>query len=295
LDRKKTGFVSLIGRPSSGKSTLINTICGYKISIVSKHPQTTRFLVKGIYNDDDSQIIFLDTPGYHHFNSKLNKTLSNLAVKTLKDGDLVIYLVDTTREFGEEEKRIMENVKYFEKKLILVFNKIDDENSNFSGMKKEIEKYLEPLGEMQISALQNTNISELIELLKKNLDFGEMYFPEEYVTDQDIPFRITEIIREKVFNSTTDEIPHSTYVEIESLKVGEEKIIANAIIFVEKETQKGIVIGKGGAKIKQIGIQARNELKEIFEREIDIFLRVKVNHNWRKKDEFIRKIYGTEY
>jgi GTP-binding protein Era len=274
---------------------LINTICGFKISIVSKHPQTTRFLVKGIYNDDESQIVFLDTPGYHHFNSILNKTLSGLAIKTLKEGDLILYLVDSTRECGEEERAILQNLKHFEKKVILVINKIDEIRDDNRKIEEEILKHINPICKVRISALKNTNVRDLIGEIKKNLGYGEMYFPEEYVTDQDMQFRISETVREKVFNNTGDEIPHSVYVEVESLKVASEKIIANAVIFVEKESQKGMVIGKGGVMIKRIGVESRNDLKEIFEKDIDIFLRVKVDLNWRKRDDFIKKIYDSEF
>ena len=293
--KKKTGFVSIIGRPSSGKSTLVNTICGYKISIVSKHPQTTRFLVKGIYNDDESQIVFLDTPGYHNFNSQLNKTLSTLAVKSANEGDLIMYVVDMTREFGEEENAILDKIKYFGIKIVVVFNKSDDQQHIVPGIKEEILKRIKPAGHIEVSALKNDNINTLIDQLKNNLEYGDIYFPEEYVTDQDMNFRISETVREKVFNNTSEEIPHSTYVEIETLKVKDDRIIANAVIFVEKDSQKGIIIGKGGAMIKKIGLQARKDLSEIFECEVDLFLHVKVNLNWRKKDDFIKKIYGNDY
>jgi GTPase len=294
LNNKKVGFVSLIGRPSSGKSTLVNVLCGYKISIVSKHPQTTRNLIKGIYNDDESQIIFIDTPGYHIHKSILNKNLSKLALRTIDDGDLILYLVDSTRSFGEEEKKIAYNVKEFQNKLIIIYNKIDDEKSNIPAIKKEIENIVTPLNYIEISALKKTNIYELLKIIKQNLIFGELYFPEDYVTDQNIPFRISEVVREKIFNMTDEEIPHSTYVEIESLDVKDEKITAHCIIYVEKDTQKGIIIGRSGSMIKKIGISARKDLKDIFEKDVDIFLKVKVNHNWRKKEQFIKKMYELD-
>jgi len=293
FSEKKVGFVSLIGRPSSGKSTLINTICGFKISIVSKHPQTTRFLVRGIFNDDDSQIIFVDTPGFHNFNSNLNRGLSNLAVRNLADCDLVLYLVDTTREFGDEENQIIEKLIGCQSRLIVAFNKIDDKNSKDS-IKNIVKEKLKPKAFCEISGLNGKNIDILLKSIKECLDLGHIYYPEDYVTDQTIPFRITEVVREQIFNTTTEEVPHSTYVEVDSLDVKENNIKAYCTIYVEKDSQKGIIIGKGGKMIKTIGEKARISLKDIFEREVSLFLNVKLNLNWRKKDKLLKKMFQLE-
>ncbi|MCK4796025.1 MAG: GTPase Era [Spirochaetes bacterium] len=289
---KKTGFVSLIGRPSSGKSTLINAICGYKISIVSDHPQTTQFIVRGIYNDKESQIIFIDTPGYHHFDSNLNRGLSNLAIRTLNDGDLILYLVDISRNFGNEEKDIIKQLKLLDKNIIIVFNKIDLNSSNQEAIKTEIKSRLNPKIVIEISAKTKENVDELIGILKQNLDIGPLYYPDDYVTDQSIPFRIQELVREKVFINTKNELPHSTYVDIESLNVKEKRITANAIIYIERESQKGMIIGNKGKMIKKIGEQARAELKEIFERDVNLFLRVKVHYKWRRENKFLKKKFN---
>ncbi|HOV14147.1 MAG TPA: GTPase Era [Spirochaetota bacterium] len=286
---KKSGFVSLIGRPSSGKSTLINRICGYKVSIVSKHPQTTRFLIKGIYNDKESQLVFVDTPGVHNFNLNLNRGLSTLAIKNLEGGDIVLYLVDTTREFGDEEKEIVENLKQYQDKLIIAYNKLDSERK--TSIKDEISKILTPIDSVDISALNGKNVTQLINCIKNHTNFGDLYYPEDYVTDQSIPFRISEMVREQVFNNTTDELPHSVYVEVNELSVNEELITARATIYVERDSQKGIVIGKGGTMIKKIGERARQILGNIFDQRINLFLDVKVNENWRKKDSFIKKMF----
>jgi GTPase len=293
--KKKTGFVSLIGRPSSGKSTLINYICGYKISIVSSKPQTTQYIIRGIYNDSLSQIIFIDTPGYHNFNSNLNKGLTNLAVRTFHDGDLILYLIDTTRDFGREEEEIIGNLKKIrDKKIIAVYNKIDSPNSKLDVIKKEVELKLNPDDKIEVSAKDGTNIKELIQIIIKLLPFGELYYPEEYVTDQSIPFRIKEVVREKIINNTQDELPHSVYIEIENLEVNEKKIRAHAVIFVEKESQKGMIVGKNGAMIKKIGSESRVELEDILEKKVNLFCRVKVHHNWKKDEKFLKKLYNLE-
>jgi GTPase len=294
LKNKKSGFVSLIGRPSSGKSTLINRICGFKVSIVSKHPQTTRFLVKGIYNDDDSQIVFVDSPGYHHFNSNLNKGLSNLAVRNLTDADLILYLVDSTRQFGDEEREIISKLKVYEKNVIVVFNKIDDKNSFNTNVKDKFKEELDAVAFVEVSALNGKNVKDLIEIIKNNLQEGPMFYPEDYVTDQAIPFRVSEIVREKIFKNTKEEVPHGTYVEVDSFTITEEKLIAKATIYVERETQKGIVIGKGGLMIKRIGQDARKDLQKIFERDVDLFLNVKVHLNWKKDDKLLKKMFQLD-
>ena len=293
--KKRVGFVSIIGRPSSGKSTLINYICGYKVSIVSKHPQTTRFLIRGIYNSDDSQIIFIDSPGYHHFNSNLNKGLSNLAIRNLNDGDLILYLVDITRDFGEEEIDIIEKLKESRKKdkIIITFNKIDEPEIK-KETKEEILKRLGNLPYVEISAKFGKNVDKLLSLIKERLPEGEMFYPEDYVTDQPIPFRIGEVVREKIFNNTRDEVPHSTYVEVKDLKVYDNHIIANAIINVETDSQKGILIGNKGSMIKKIGEQARKDLEDIFERKVSLFLSVKVDKNWRKNNDLLKKMFSIE-
>lgn len=287
----KSGFVSLIGRPSSGKSSLINAICGYKVSIVSNHPQTTQSVIKGIYNDENTQIVFLDTPGYHNFNSFLNKGLSTLAKNTLEDGDVIMYVVDVTREFGEEEEEIINILKKIKKPIIVVFNKIDKKDKNSENKIHLIKNKVNASSYIETSALQGYNINELINVLKSFLKEGPRYYDKEMITDQSIPFRIKEIVRENICKFTKNEIPHAVYVIIDDLKVTDSVITAHASIFVEKEGQKTILIGKEGKMIKKIGENARIELEEIFERKVNLFLVVKVHHNWRKDKEFLKKIY----
>ena len=298
MDRK-TGFISIIGRPSVGKSTLINTICGYKISITSKYPQTTQFTIRGIYTDNDSQIIFIDTPGFNNSNKKLNRELSKIAIKTLNDGDLILYVVDIIREFGEEEKIIISHLQKYQDKLIIVFNKSDVAKKKLTteqilSKKGEILSDLTPMFYFEISALKKDNIDMLLLSIKKHLPFGPLYYPEEYVTDQDIKFRITELVREKIFRYCSEELPHSVYVKVDSLKIKEDKIIANSSIYVNKDSQKGIIIGESGKMIKKIGENARKDLKDIFEKDVMLFLNVKVDKNWIKKENFIKDMFRLE-
>lgn len=288
----KSGFITIIGRPSSGKSTLINCIIGNKISIVSKHPQTTRFIVKGIYSDDDCQMIFLDTPGYHNFNSLLNKKLSDTAVRGLDESDLILYIVDISREFGDEESQIIEILKPFQSRVIIAFNKIDINPDDNFNIKDKILKELTPVTQLQISAKEDENITDLIKTLKSNLKEGPIYYPKEYVTDQSIPFRASEVVREQVFNLTSNEIPHSVYVKVTSCDITDEKITIHATIFVERKSQKGMLIGKSGVMIKKIGTKSRAILKDIFEKNVNLFLDVDIHEKWRKDEQVIKKIYN---
>lgn len=292
-DSFKSGFVSLIGRPSSGKSTLMNTICGFKISIVSPLPQTTRFAVRGVVTEPNYQIVFVDTPGYHKAESYLNRELTAVAEQTLKDGDLILYLVDLSRDFGDEEEAIVNLVRLYIDKLIIVFNKIDTISSKPQDCTvfKEVKSRLPDVPYVFISAENGNGIKEMEEKIASLLPNGPLYYPEEYVTDQSIPFRIEEIVREKVFERTKEEVPHSIYVKTENLNVTTGKIKAYAAIYVDRESQKGIIVGKSGSVIKEIGSAARESLIEIFERNVQLFLTVKVHANWKRDKKFIDKMF----
>lgn len=292
-DSFKSGFVSLIGRPSSGKSTLMNTICGFKVSIVSPLPQTTRFAVRGVVTEQNYQIVFVDTPGYHKAESHLNRELTAVAEQTLKDGDLILYLVDLSRDFGEEEKAVVNLVRPYVNKAIIVFNKIDNISGKFEDCNvfKEVISRLPDVPYVFISAENGSGIREMEEKIASLLPSGPLYYPEEYVTDQSIPFRIEETVREKVFERTKEEVPHSVYVKTESLNVTADKIKAYAAIYVDRESQKGIIVGKNGSVIKEIGSAARESLAEILERNVQLFLTVKVHANWKKDKKFVDKMF----
>lgn len=203
-------------------------------------------------------------------------------------------MVDITREFGKEEEDIINILKKSGKKIITVFNKIDLSNTIKTNVKEEIKTRLKPEIAVDVSAINMTNIDKLINTINDNLPEGQKYYPEDYVTDQSIPFRIKETIREKIFNNTKNELPYSVYIDIESLEANEKKIIANAVIYVEKESQKIIIVGKKGEMIKKIGEQARLDLIDIFERKVNLFLFVKVHLNWKKNEKFLKKIFDIE-
>lgn len=292
-DSFKSGFVSLVGRPSAGKSTLMNTICGFKVSIVSPLPQTTRFAVRGIVTEPNYQIVFVDTPGYHKAESYLNRELTAVAEQTLKDGDLILYLVDLSRDFGEEEEAVVNLVRSYADKSVIVFNKIDNilNKPQDCNVFKEVNSRLPDVPYVFISAENGSGIKEMEEKIVSLLPNGPLYYPEEYVTDQSIPFRIEETVREKVFERTKEEVPHSVYVKTEDLSVTANKIKAYAAIYVDRESQKGIIVGKNGSVIKEIGSAARESLIEIFERNVQLFLTVKVHTNWKKNKKFVDKMF----
>lgn len=289
--KKKTGFIAIIGRPSTGKSTLLNKICGYKISIVSKHPQTTRFLIRGIFNDDESQLVFVDTPGYHNFDSFLNKGLTNLAVQNITDCDLIVYLLDNTRPIGVEEREIAAKLQKSKEQVIVAVNKVDVKPEIDPEIKDFIEAHFSGSDLITLSATEGKNVDILLDTIKDKLPVDFIYYPEEYVTDQSIPFRIEEVVREKVFIHTSEEIPHDTYVKVIDLNVGKKKIVCHCNIYVNRNSQKGIVVGNKGKSIKKIGEQARLELEDILETKVDVFLHVKLHKNWKKDEIFIKKMY----
>lgn len=292
----KSGFAALIGRPSSGKSTLINAVCGFKVSIVASQPQTTRYTVRGIYTEDNLQLVFIDTPGYHNNQEILNRGLSDLAAATLNDGDIVLYVADLTREFGDEEASVIELVKKHKDRLVIVFNKSDEvpDYKEVSMNFREITSRLPDVPYSVISAKNEKGLRDLIDLIASKFHEGPLYYPEEFVTDQSIPFRIEEVVRETMFEFTKEEIPHAVYVKVEDLEVTDRKIISHAAIYCDRNSQKGIIVGKAGVNIKNIGSKAREKLEGIFERKVNLFLNVKVHENWKKDDKFIKKLFNLD-
>lgn len=291
-DTMKSAFVAVIGRPSSGKSTLINTLCGQKVSIVAASPQTTRNKVRGILTTQEGQLVFIDTPGFHLSEKKFNIHMTGLVSSALEETDLVLYLVDTTRIPGEEEYRIAEAVTRFKEKTLCLINKIDATPSNID----EIERFLQDrFGEipvLHISAKEGTGIEELKKQLFEMAPEGDLLYPEDYYTDQPQEFRISEIIREKAISRVSQEVPYALYVEVADIETDEEeeRLWIRAFILVERESQKGIVVGKGGGMIKAIRQEAQKELQRIFPYRIHLDLRVKVNPKWRKKDNLLKKL-----
>ncbi|MDD6487695.1 MAG: GTPase Era [Spirochaetales bacterium] len=292
---QKTAMVAIVGRPSSGKSTFLNTASGEKVSIVSPVPQTTRNAVRGIVNTSYGQLVFIDTPGYHNSDKKLNLKLKAIAEEQLGDADLILYLIDSSRAPGEEESLIADLVSTFKDKTVIGINKIDLPESRPKAVRAFLERFFPkfpPERIVEISAEKDTNINDILFQLYSLAPEAEPLYPEEFYTDQEVDFRIAEIIRENAMNSLFEEIPHSIYVEISDMewkKPGKE-LWVRAFLVVEKESQKGMVIGKGASMIKHIRIESIKQIRRIFDYRVDLDLQVKVNKNWRQKDVVLQKL-----
>lgn len=288
-------MVAIVGRPSSGKSTFLNTASGEKVSIVSPVPQTTRNAVRGIVNTSYGQLVFIDTPGYHNSDKKLNLKLKAIAEEQLDDADLILYLIDSSRAPGEEESLIADLVSAFKDKTVIGINKIDLPESRPKAVRAFLERFFPkfpPERIVEISAEKDTNINDILFQLYSLAPEAEPLYPEEFYTDQEVDFRIAEIIRENAINSLFEEIPHSIYVEISDMewkKPGKE-LWVRAFLVVEKESQKGMVIGKGASMIKHIRIESIKQIRRIFDYRVDLDLQVKVNKNWRQKDVVLQKL-----
>ena len=290
----KTGFVAIIARPNVGKSTLLNKLVGQKIAITTPVAQTTRKNIKGIYSDNDSQIIFIDTPGIHKPLNKLGEALSEQSKSVLDDVDLILFLVDAQDEAGRGDKWIVENyLKDTKTPILLVLNKVDlikdlaKRELNTYSYKSLFEKSLDTV---KVSAKTGRNIDDLIEKIKNYLPLGQKLYDEDEVTDQNMREIASEIIREKIIFATKDEIPHSVAVVIENYKEEENIDKISAQIIVSNESQKKILIGKGGSMLKKIGTNARLELEKIVDKKVFLELFVKVVKNWQKDDNFIKSL-----
>lgn len=292
---QKTAVVAIVGRPSSGKSTFLNTASGEKVSIVSPIPQTTRNAVRGIVNTSYGQLVFIDTPGYHNSDKKLNLKLKAVAEEQLGDADLILYLIDSSRAPGEEESLIADLVSAFKDKTVIGINKIDLPESKPKAVRAFLERFFPSFPQeriVEISAEKDTNINDILLQLYSLAPEAEPLYPEEFYTDQEVDFRIAEIIREKAMNSLFAEIPHSIYVEISDMewkKPGKE-LWVRAFLVVEKESQKGMVIGKGASMIKHIRVESIKQMRRIFDYRVDLDLQVKVNKNWRQKDFVLQNL-----
>ncbi len=294
-NKKKSAVVAIIGRPSVGKSTFLNTASGEKVSIVSPVPQTTRNAVRGIVNTSLGQLVFVDTPGYHDSEKKLNLRLQSMAREQLESADAVLYVIDSTRSPGNEEQLTADLVAPYSQKLVVAVNKTDLKESKPKESKKFIVQVLPKVPTdkiIEISAKDDTGVDDVLRALYSISPEGEAFYPEEFYTDQEVDFRIAEIIREQAINRLYDEIPHAIYVDISDMEWRRDgkELWVRAFLCVEKESQKGMVIGKGASMIKTIRLGAVKQLKEIFPYRIDLDLQVKVNKNWRQKDPVLNRI-----
>ena len=294
--QKKSGFVTLIGRPNVGKSTLMNHLIGQKIAITSDKPQTTRNRIQTVYTDDRGQIVFLDTPGIHKAKNKLGEYMVNVAEHTLKEVDVVLWLVEPTTFIGAGERHIAEQLSKVNTPVILVINKIDtvkvqEEILTFIAAYKDVCDFAEIV---PLSALKDKNTDVLLEQIFKYLPYGPQFYDEDTVTDQPMRQIAAELIREKALRLLDDEIPHGIAVVIEQMKERPNGIIdIEASIVCERESHKGIIIGKQGAMLKKIGSNARYELEQMLEQKVNLKLWVKVKKDWRDSD-FLVKNFGYD-
>ena len=286
----KSAFVLLIGRPSSGKSTLLNRICGNKVSIVSPVPQTTRNKIRGILTRTEGQLVFIDTPGFHQSERKFNLYMKELVITTLKEVDMVLYLIDLTRPVGDEERALISLLRSFQGQVIVALNKADQKQTYEKDITENLRRLDFDKPREKISGLNGQGVEALLSRLFGLAPEGEAFYPEEFYTDQDPEFRIAEIIREKAILQTRQEVPHSIFVEIADTEFHKEALWVRAFIHVERDSQKGILVGKGGSKIKKIRIEAEQELGEIFPYSVKLDLRVKVSPRWRRKDYLLKKL-----
>ena len=292
----KAAFVVLAGRPSVGKSTLVNLLCGAKVAIVSAVPQTTRNAVRGILTQPQGQLVFVDTPGRHMSERKFNKTLMTVADRALDEAEIVLYLLDASRPAGAEEEAVAQRLQAFQNRTVAVINKTDAASPQ--ALVEFLDKALPdipPARRFQISCLKKEGIQPLLDCLFEMAGEGEIFYPGEYYTDQELSFRVSEIIREKAMTRLREELPHSIYVEVVDLELrdtdsGKKRLWVRAFIITERESQKGMIVGKGGEKIKAIGQAARKELNSILDWAVDLDLRVKTGKDWRHNDRILKKI-----
>lgn len=281
----KSGFVSIIGRPNVGKSTLLNAILKEKIAIVTPKAQTTRNRIQGIYTTDNEQIIFIDTPGIHKAHNELGNIMNDFALKSITGIDLILYLIDVNVPLGTGDRFIIDALRESKVPTILVANKVDKEQDT-NKIVENIETYKEYgnfIGGITISATEGFNIDKLLEMVVSNLEYGPMYYPEDQLIDQPERFVVCELIREKVLLNTSEEIPHSVAVTIDRFKESDKIIDIHATVVVERLSQKKIIIGAKGTMIKKIGTEARKDIKNFLGLPVYLELFVKVEDNWRNK------------
>ncbi|MGE7623315.1 GTPase Era [Viridibacillus sp. NPDC096237] len=287
----KSGFISIIGRPNVGKSTFLNRVIGQKIAIMSDKPQTTRNKVQGVLTQDDSQMVFIDTPGIHKPKHKLGEFMLKVSKNTLREVDVIMFMVNATQKLGKGDQFILEMLEGNETPVFLVINKIDQVHPD--NLLHTIEDYKAEYDFAEIipiSALDGNNVDRLLETITKYLPEGPQYYPADQVTDHPERFIISELVREKVLHLTREEIPHSIAVQVDKIAKDEEKdmIRVMATIIVERDSQKGIVIGKRGALLKEVGIRARKDIEMLLGSKVYLELWVKVQKDWRNKSSQLR-------
>lgn len=292
----KTGFVALVGRPNAGKSTLLNQILERKIVIVSDKAQTTRHKITGVLTNETGQIVFLDTPGIHKPRHKLGERMVEIAQSSLYDADVVYYLVDVMQDFGPGEQYIVDQLQKTSAPVFLLLNKIDRvEKSYLLSLIAQWQQRFDFAEIFPLSAKKGDNIEKLIETTFGYLEEGPQFYPADSVTDQPEEVVIAELIREQILEATRDEVPHSVAVVVEQMKLRDDgKIYVGATIYVERDSQKGIIIGRGGLMLRKIGSKARREIEYLLGEKVYLDLWVKVNEDWRNKESAIKSLYLEE-
>ncbi|OOR20431.1 GTPase Era [Bacillus mycoides] len=294
MNRKgyKSGFVSIIGRPNVGKSTFLNRIIGQKIAIMSDKPQTTRNKIQGVYTENDSQVVFIDTPGIHKPKHKLGDFMVKMAQTTLKEVDIVLFMVNATEGYGRGEEFIIEKLQETKQPVFLVINKIDQLHpEQLLELIDQYRKLYEFAEIVPISALDGNNVEALIGAIKKYLPEGPQYYPDNQVTDHPERFIISELTREKVLHLTREEVPHSVAVVIDAIQKREGgAVYINATIVVERASQKGIIIGKQGKMLKEVGKRARFDIEALLGSKVFLEVWVKVQKDWRNKMSQLRDL-----
>jgi GTP-binding protein Era len=287
----KSGFVTIVGRPNTGKSTLLNSILERKIAITSNVSGTTRNIIEGIYNDDDSQIVFVDTPGIHKPVNKLGSFMNNKAYQMMDNVDVILFTMDVTKPFGKGDNIILEKIKDLNKPVFLILNKVDlvDKNKLLEIISKYVELYsfkeIVPL-----SALKGDNVEDLINTIKKYLPEGDRYFSEDDITNVSRNFQIAELVREKLLWLTKDEVPHTVTCYTETYEDMGDYIDIGVVIVVDRENLKKIIIGKNGSMLKKVGTYAREDIEELLSKHVNLKTYVKVIDSWREKEKFLREL-----
>ena len=296
MTEHKSGFVPIIGRPNVGKSTFVNRVIGHKIAIMSDKAQTTRNKIQGVMTRDDAQIIFIDTPGIHKPKHKLGDYMMRVAKNTLSEIDAIMFMVNVNEDIGRGDEYIMEMLKNVKTPIFLVLNKIDLVHPDTLMPKiEQYQSYMDFTDIIPISALEGLNVDHFIDVLKSFLPEGPKYYPDNQISDHPEQFVVSEIIREKILHLTSEEIPHAIGVNVDRMiKEDEDRVRIEATIYVERDSQKGIVIGKGGKKLKEVGKRARRDIEMLLGSKVYLELWVKVQRDWRNKVNFIRQIGYVE-